>query len=208
VETVEVSFLATGPSMNIPILNQMAPIPRLTCPVDVSCHGHARLFNFIPERLSEAKMTKRHLTRVASLQSPTGIGCDVWKTPDDKQRFLVWRLHTGYLVTHIRVEDGYHNIELVVDRLEISDEPHLAPIIDPQHPLRRYISRRPGYWESIQFIATERTNRRQEHLQLRRPGYLREGGESFASAGGWGELTVGIRNDLEVSLLAEIPESD
>jgi hypothetical protein len=71
--------------------------------------------------------------------------------------WLRWTLKTGYLMTHIREEDGLDRTTLVAGGLSVVEDDTIGtPFLLPEAPLRSTASAIPGYQEFASFRSANR----------------------------------------------------
>jgi hypothetical protein len=196
--SIAFSYLASGPTIDVSIPEDMAGLPILDAPV-VSGHG-ARSFTFTPEPAA-ASLTAGMADEgdiIQSGQDRTGRPVVIYlRHSPPTTWWLRWPLANGCLTSHLRGEDGVEPWTPALRGIEI-DTSAETPLLLLYDPVRPGISRFPGYQESAVWRAPVRS----EHLVLIRPGFLDEGNAVESVEGELHRVRVGARLGVEVQLSA------
>lgn len=164
------SFMTSGPPFRVSVPTDFGALPQLESPLDSGTGG--RTFTFSPFERARDLATAGKL--LGMLDDRDGRSVELFeRLARPLTWWLRWTLKTGYLMTHVREEDGLDRATLVAASLSVVDDDTLGmPFLFPEAPLRSAASAIPGYQE---FASFRSTNRDIWSVVLKRPGFIAEG---------------------------------
>jgi hypothetical protein len=164
------SFLTSGPPFRLSVPPDFGLLPQLESPLDSGTGG--RTFTFSPTGRARDLATAGKF--LGTLEDRDGRSVELFeRLVRPLTWWLRWSLKSGYLMTHIREEDGLDRATLVAGSLSVLDDDALGtPFLLPEAPLRSAASATPGYQEFASFRSTSRDI---WSLVLKRPGFLSDG---------------------------------
>lgn len=197
----EFSFLTSGPDVGVTLPDPFSATPALSSPL-ISGVG-ARSFDFNPPPVADELIAgyTESMKYLTTLDDHDGRAVEVYERAQTPIHwYLLWRLASGVIATHLREEDGKDRAAVVAPNISISEDGP-TPLVLPFSPVRSGVSAVPGYAEFAQFGDSS------WGVSIVRPAFLKQGSMVVYPGADWVSVRIGASGGMEVRVSTNVGNS-